>query len=80
MIKSKEARDFKIGQWVKLESSHQKGCIHNITHDRKYVILVPREDWPFPTWVTSWGDNLRAINKPRYIEDVVEYELEPAPF
>lgn len=71
----------KVGEWAKLHTTQQKGCVHRILPDGKYILLVPAEDWPFPTWVSTWPENLRRIHRPRQVDDMeLKYDLEPAPF
>lgn len=70
-----------VGDWVKLHTTEQKGCVHRILPDGKFIVLVPAEDWPFPTWVSTWPENLRRIHRPKKVDDMeLKYDPEPAPF
>lgn len=69
----------KVGDWAKLHTTQQKGCVHKVLSDGRYVLLVPAEDWPFPTWVYTHPENLRRINRPKQVDDIeLKYDLEPA--
>ena len=69
----------KIGEWAKVYNTGQRGCVHKILSDGRYVLLVPAEDWPFPTWVYTSPDNLVRIRRPKQVDDLeLTYDLEPA--
>lgn len=75
--------NFKSGDWVRLSRDGRVGCVHENNAGR-LLVVVPNEDWPFPSWVHVDIDSVTHSHRPKFMrvgkqEKPVE-EFEPAPF
>jgi hypothetical protein len=73
----------KPGDWVRISEDGRVGCVQKEVNGH-VTLMIPNEEWPFPTWVMIDIEELSHSRRPAFLRigkrEAAPEEFEAAPF